>query len=164
MSGVARRALAVDLLALAAYIGLCLAIGAIGAWFTLPSVGTWYQTLQKPAFNPPDWIFGPVWTVLYFMIALAGWLAWRSEDAAGARARMAVFGAQLVLNLAWSLIFFTGRRIGLALAEIVLLLAMVGVNAILFWRADRRAGWLLAPYAAWVAFAAALNFALWRLN
>jgi tryptophan-rich sensory protein len=153
-----------DLLTLGAFIGLCLAIAAIGARFTTPSIGTWYRALQKPFFNPPDWIFGPVWTVLYLMIAFAGWRAWRSRHVAGAGARMTIYGVQLALNLAWSLIFFGGRMIGLALAEIVLLLGVIVVNAVLFWRADRLAGWLLAPYAAWVAFAAALNFALWRLN
>jgi tryptophan-rich sensory protein len=153
-----------DLLGLGAFVGLCLTIGALGARFTVPSIDTWYRTLQKPFFNPPDWIFGPVWTVLYLMIAVAGWLAWRSRHVAGARTRMTVYGAQLALNLAWSLIFFGGRMIGLALVNIVLLLALIGVNAVLFWRADRLAGWLLAPYAAWVAFAGVLNFALWTLN
>ena len=153
-----------DLLGLGAFIGLCLTIAAIGARFTMPSIGTWYRALQKPFFNPPDWIFGPLWTVLYLMIAFAGWLAWRSRHVAGARARMAVYGVQLALNLAWSLIISGGRMIGLALAEIVLLLAAIVVNAVLFWRADGLAGWLLVPYAAWVAFAGVLNFALWRLN
>jgi len=160
--GYARRA--GDLLGLGAFVGLCLTIAAIGARFTMPSIGTWYRALQKPFFNPPDWIFGPVWTVLYLMIAVAGWRAWRCRHVAGAGARMAVYGVQLALNLAWSIIFFGGRMIGLALVDIVLLLAVIGVNAVLFWRVDRLAGWLLAPYAAWVAFAAALNFALWRLN
>jgi benzodiazapine receptor len=153
-----------DLLTLGAFIGLCLTIAAIGARFTVPSIGTWYRALQKPFFNPPDWIFGPVWTVLYLMIAFAGWRAWRSRHAAGAGTRMTVYGAQLALNLAWSIIFFGDRMIGLALVDIVLLLVVIVVNAVLFWRADRLAGWLLVPYAAWVAFASALNFALWRLN
>ena len=161
-NGLGRRA--GDLLGLGAFIGLCLSIAAIGARFTVPRIDTWYRTLQKPSFNPPDWIFGPVWTVLYMMIAFAGWRAWRSRHVAGAGARLAVYGVQLALNLAWSIIFFGGRMIGLALVDIVLLLAAIGVNVVLFWRADRLAGWLLAPYAAWVAFASALNFALWRLN
>jgi tryptophan-rich sensory protein len=164
MSNNAHGRRAGDLLGLGAFIGLCLGIAAIGARFTAPSIDTWYRALHKPFFNPPNWIFGPVWTVLYLMIAFAGWRAWRSRHSAGAGARMAVYGAQLALNLAWSIIFFGGQMIGLALAVIVLLLGVIGVNAVLFWRADRLAGWLLAPYAAWVAFAAALNFALWRLN
>lgn len=153
-----------DLLGLGAFVALCLAISAIGAWVTAGSVGTWYRTLQKPVFNPPDWVFAPVWTLLYIMIALAGWRVWQSRGFAGARSAMAAYGAQLALNLAWSFLFFGSRLIGVAFAEIVLLLVAIGVNAALFWRTDRLAGWLLVPYAAWVAFACVLNFALWRLN
>lgn len=151
-----------DLLGLCAFVTLCLAISAIGAWVTVESVGTWYRTLQKPFFNPPDWVFAPVWTLLYLMIALAGWRVWRIRGLAGAA--IAAYAAQLALNLTWSFLFFGGRMIGIALAEIVLLLAVITVNAVLFWRTDRLAGWLLAPYAAWVAFACLLNFAFWRLN
>ncbi len=158
------RTRAGDLLGLGAFVALCLAILALGGWVTASSVSTWYLTLQKPVFNPPDWMFAPVWTLLYLMIALAGWRVWRSRGLAGARAGMAAYAAQLALNLAWSFLFFGGRMIGIALAEILLLLGAIGVNAVLFWRIDRLAGWLLAPYAAWVAFACMLNFALWRLN
>ena len=153
-----------DLLGLGAFLVLCLAISAISGWITAQSVGTWYQTLHKPVFNPPDWLFAPVWTVLYLMIAVAGWRVWRSVGLSGAWAGMVAYSAQLALNLAWSFLFFGGRMIGIALADIVLLLAAIGVNAVLFWRIDRLAGWLLVPYAAWVAFACVLNFALWRLN
>jgi benzodiazapine receptor len=153
-----------DLAGLGAFVALCLVISAIGGWVTAGSVGTWYRTLEKPDFNPPDWVFAPVWTLLYLMIALAGWRVWRSTGVAGARAGMAAYAAQLALNLAWSFLFFGGRMIGVALAEILLLLALICVNAALFQRIDRLAGWLLAPYAAWVAFACVLNFALWRLN
>lgn len=153
-----------DLLGLGTFVALCLAISAIGGWVTADSVGSWYRTLQKPDFNPPDWVFAPVWTLLYLMIALAGWRVWRIRGFAGARAGMAAYAAQLALNLTWSFLFFGGRMIGTALVEIVLLLAAIGVNAVLFWRVDRLAGWLLVRYAAWVAFACILNFALWRLN
>ena len=158
------RTRAGDLLGLGQFLALCLTISAIGGWVTADSVGTWYRTLQKAVFNPPDWVFAPVWTLLYLMIALAGWRVWRSAGMAGARAGMAAYAAQLALNLAWSFLFFGGRMIGIALVEIALLLAVICVNAVLFWRTDRLAGWLLAPYAAWVAFACVLNFALWRLN
>lgn len=164
MSGGNGRTRAGDLLGLGAFVALCLTLSAIGGWVTAGSVGTWYPTLQKPVFNPPDWVFAPVWTLLYFMIALAGWRVWRSAGMAGARAGMAAYAAQLALNLAWSFLFFGSRMIGIAFAEILLLLAVIGVNAVLFWRIDRLAGWLLVPYAAWVAFACVLNFALWRLN
>jgi tryptophan-rich sensory protein len=147
-----------------AFIALCLAISALGAAVTAQSVGTWYQTLKKPPFNPPDWVFAPVWTFLYLTIAVAGWRVWLARGLAGARAAMATYAAQLVLNLGWSFVFFGGRMIGAALAGIALLLAAIVVNGWLFWRIDRLAGWLLAPYAVWVLFATVLNFELWRLN
>lgn len=164
MSGAGTRRDFRELLGLCAFVALCFLISTIGGAVTAENVGTWYQSLSKPAFNPPDWVFAPVWTLLYLMIAVAGWRVWRARGLAGARAAMAVYTVQLALNLAWSLLFFGGRMIGVALGEILMLLAAIGVNAVLFWRIDRLAGWLLAPYAAWVAFASVLNFALWRLN
>jgi tryptophan-rich sensory protein len=164
MSNDTQRTRLGDLLGLGVFVVLCLAISAIGGWVTADSIGTWYRTLQKPDFNSPDWVFAPVWSLLYLMIALAGWRVWRRRGLAGARVAMGAYAAQLALNLAWSFVFFGGQMIGIALAEIVLLLVAIGVNALLFWRIDRMAGWLLAPYAAWVAFASILNFALWRLN
>ncbi len=150
--------------ALALFVALCLAIAALGGAVSAKSLGSWYQTLQKPQFNPPDWLFAPVWTLLYILIAVAGWRVWLARGRAGARAAMAAYSAQLALNLAWPLVFFGSRAIGFALADILLLLAAVGITLVLFWRIDRPAGWLLVPYAAWVAFATILNFALWRLN
>ena len=153
-----------DLFGLAVFIALCLGVSAVGALVTATSVTTWYTTLNKPAFNPPDWVFAPVWTLLYLVIAVAGWRVWRLRRLAGARREMAAYAAQLILNLGWSLLFFGAHSIGVAFGEIVLLLAVIIVNAMMFWRVDRLAGWLLTPYAAWVGFAVALNFALWRLN
>jgi tryptophan-rich sensory protein len=164
MSAGKARTRAADLLGLGAFVALCLAIAAIGGAITASSVATWYRTLHKPLFNPPDWIFAPVWTALYLLIALAGWRVWRTAGVAWARAAMAVYAGQLVLNLLWSFLFFGRHLIGGALADIALLLVMICVNAVAFWRIDRVAGYLLAPYAAWVAFAGALNFALWSLN
>ena len=152
------------LLALGVFLALCIAISAVGGWVTAQSVGSWYHELHKPAFNPPDWVFAPVWTTLYLMIAVAGWRVWRVRGLTGAPAAMSAYGVQLALNLAWSLTFFGARAIGLAFAEILMLLAAICINAALFHRIDRAAGWLLAPYAAWVTFAAILNLALWRLN
>ena len=153
-----------DVGGLAAFVGMCLAISAIGGWITAPSVGTWYQALRKPFFNPADWVFAPVWTSLYLAIAVAGWRVWRKVGITGAPAAMACYALQLALNLAWSFLFFSGHRIGGALAAIVVLLVAIVLNAALFRPLDRPAAWLLAPYAAWVAFATVLNFALWRLN
>ena len=151
-----------DWLGLGAFLVVCLGVSALGGLATASSVGTWYQALHKPAFNPPNWVFAPVWTTLYVMIAVAGWRVWRLRRFAGAA--MAAYAAQLALNLAWSLLFFGGRLIGVALAEILLLLAAILLNVVIFWRLERVAALLLVPYAAWVAFASALNLALWRLN
>lgn len=152
-----------DYAGLAAFVGINVAVSALGGWATSSSVGTWYAALAKPAFNPPDWIFAPVWSALYLMIAVAGWRAWR-RGGGDARLALTVYAVQLVLNLSWSLVFFGARLIGPALLVIAALLAAIVVNAVLFWRLDRLAGALLVPYAAWVCFAAVLNAALWGLN
>lgn len=153
-----------DLAALGAFLALCLGVGALGALATSQSVGSWYQALAKPSFNPPDSVFAPVWTTLFVLIAVSGWRVWRRSSAGGAGAAFLAYGAQLALNLGWSWLFFGQRMIGAALVEIVLLLATIMVNAARFHRIDRVAAWLLAPYAAWAAFAAVLNLAIWRLN
>ncbi|HEX9182180.1 MAG TPA: TspO/MBR family protein [Burkholderiales bacterium] len=153
-----------DYAALALFIAINVAVSALGGWATSASVGTWYQTLAKPAFNPPDWIFAPVWSALYLMIAIAGWRAWRRGAGRELRLGMTIYAVQLALNLSWSFVFFGARLIGPALAVIVTLLAAILANAALFWRLDRAAGALLVPYAAWVSFATLLNAALWRLN
>jgi len=153
-----------DTLAFAAFLALCLAVSALGAAATATSVGTWYRTLVKPPFNPPDWIFAPVWSALYFMMAIAAWRVWRRGGLRQARSALTLFVMQLALNLAWSIVFFGMRAIGAALVEITVLLLAILATTLVFWRRDRVAGLLLVPYAAWVAFAAVLNAALWRLN
>ena len=159
-----------DYAGLAVFIAINAAISALGGWATAASVGTWYPTLAKPAFNPPNWIFAPVWSALYLMIAIAGWRVWRRSggEASGVRREvrlaLTVYAVQLALNLSWSFVFFGARLIGPALAVIAALLAAIIANAFLFWRIDRAAGALLVPYAAWVSFATLLNAALWRLN
>lgn len=151
-------------LALFAFVAVCLAIGAIGGAVTSTSVGTWYQSLHKPPFNPPDWVFGPVWTVLYIAMAVAAWRVWRRLGFGGARHALMLFAIQLALNLAWSVVFFGFQHIGMALVEILVLLAFIGATAVAFWRADRIAGLLFVPYLGWVGFATLLNASLWRLN
>lgn len=153
-----------DIAGLLAFLVICFAVSVAGGAATATSVSTWYQALQKPPFNPPDWLFAPVWTVLYVMMAIAGWRVWRAHGLRGARVALALFAIQLALNLGWSFVFFGYRQIGAALAEIVVLLVAIVTTAILFWRRDRIAGALLIPYGGWVAFAATLNFALWQLN
>ena len=150
--------------ALALFIALNAAISALGGWATAGSVGTWYVTLEKPPFNPPNWIFAPVWSALYLMIAIAGWRAWRRSTGPQRQLALTAYAVQLALNLSWSFVFFGARLIGPALAVIVTLLVAILANTFVFWRIDRAAGALLMQYAAWVSFATLLNAALWRLN
>jgi benzodiazapine receptor len=148
-------------LTLLGFIAICLAAGALGAAITAPAIPTWYAGLAKPSFNPPDWLFGPVWTALYLMMAVAAWLVWRRG---AARAALLLFALQLVLNSAWSLLFFGIHRVDLALIDIVVLLAAIVATTLAFRRASTIAALLFVPYIAWVSFAMALNIAIWRLN
>jgi benzodiazapine receptor len=147
-----------------ASVALALAAGAIGGLATASSVTTWYPGLNKPAFNPPNAAFGPVWTILYVVMGLAAWRVWRAPATATRRAGLVLYGLQLILNLAWSLIFFGLRQPGPALLEIFVLLAALLAATSAFWRTDRVAGAMMVPYAAWVAFATLLNWEIWRLN
>jgi tryptophan-rich sensory protein len=131
---------------------------AIG-YLTAP--GEWYAQLAKPAFNPPGWIFGPVWTGLYVLIAIAGWRVWQRD---GGGWPMKLWWMQIVLNFSWSPVFFSAQRIGLALVVIFLLLGAILAFIAIAWRQDRVAAWLFAPYAAWVAFASILNASILMLN
>lgn len=149
--------------ALIGFLAVCFAVSALGAYFTASSVGTWYQTLNKPSFNPPDWVFAPVWTALYVLIAAAGWRVWRRCGFSDRRA-FALYGLQLGLNLMWSVLFFGMRNPGAAFLELALLWSAIVATLVLFWRSDRIAGALFAPYLAWVSFAGALNAAIWKLN
>jgi tryptophan-rich sensory protein len=153
-----------DVLALAGFVLLCLVVSGLGGLATATGVDGWYRTLVKPGFNPPDWIFAPVWTVLYLMMAVAAWRVWRTAATVDRRRALAAFGVQLGLNLLWSILFFGFGQIGLAFFEILLLLSAIAVCVVLFWRVERLAGQLLVPYLFWVAFAATLNLSLWLLN
>ena len=148
-------------LALAGWLLLCFAAAALGGLF-MP--GQWYDSLKKPSWNPPAWIFGPVWTVLYTMMAVAAWLVWRRGGFRAQRRPLSLFLLQLALNAAWTPLFFGLHWPGLAFAEIVLLCLAAGATLLAFRPISRVASWLLAPYLAWVTFAAVLNFRLWRLN
>lgn len=151
-------------LVLLGFIGLTLIAGALGSTATASSVGTWYQELAQPSWNPPRWIFGPVWTTLYLMMAVAAWRVWRHTEHPLRRRALALFFAQLVLNTLWSFLFFGLRSPGLALAEIFVLLAAIGATGFHFWRIDRPAGVLWLPYVLWVSFATVLNGTIWWLN
>ncbi len=146
----------------ACFVGVFLAAG-LGSVFTATSVNTWYPALAKPPWTPPAWVFGPVWTLLYAMMAIAAWLVWRRGGDA-ARRGLRWFVVQLALNVLWSVIFFGGRMPGLATVDIVALWGAAIVTGITFWRISRTAGLLLVPYLLWVSFATMLNIAIWRLN
>ncbi len=151
----------IRLLALFAWVMLCFGAAAMGAFFP---PGDWYASLNKPAWNPPSWLFGPVWTALYLMMAIAAWLVWRRGGFRANRQPLGWFLAQLGLNAAWSPLFFGLQWPGVAFAEILLLWCAIAGTLVSFLRVNRVAGGLLAPYLAWVSFAAVLNFALWRMN
>lgn len=151
-------------LVLLLFIGVTFAAAGIGGAATGTSVGTWYPSLVKPSWNPPAWVFGPVWSTLYVLMAVAAWRVWRHLEHPGRRRALAWYFGQLVLNALWSVLFFGLRRPDLAFAEVLVLLAVLVVVLIRFWRIDRVAGLLWLPYLAWVAFATALNGAIWWLN
>jgi len=146
------------------FLVACFGAAGIGSALTTSALGDWYPTLTKPSFNPPNWIFGPVWTVLYLMMAIAGWFAWRAGPPPPAAAVWTPYFTQLALNTAWSGIFFYLHAPGWAFAEIILLWLAIAATIAAFARRSKVAAWLLVPYLAWVSFAALLNFSLWRLN
>lgn len=149
---------------LVGFIAVTFAAAALGSAATFQSVGTWYQTLQKPAWNPPSAVFSPVWTLLYIAMSIAAWRAWRKAAPGAGGGVIRLYGAQLILNALWSILFFGMRRPDLALIDIVALWLLLVLGLVRFWRLDRIAGLLWAPYVAWVSFAAFLNFTIWQLN
>jgi tryptophan-rich sensory protein len=154
----------IDWVVLLGSIVVCELAGIVPSILTAEDVATWYPTLAKPAFTPPSWVFGPVWTTLYLLMGVALYLVWRSDRGRVRRVALAAFGVQLVLNAAWSLVFFGSREIFGGLVVIVALLAVILATMALFARIDRRAAALLVPYLLWVGFATALNYELWQLN
>ncbi|MBO9675149.1 MAG: tryptophan-rich sensory protein [Sphingobacteriaceae bacterium] len=146
-------------------IAITLGIGALGGWATAQSVRTWYPTLHKPSFNPPNWLFAPVWTTLYILIGIAAYLVWIRRDKIVHFPRtVAIYLIQLILNLAWSFIFFYLNEVGFALAEIILLLVVIVINALTFYKINKWAGLLFIPYITWVSFAIFLNYNIFILN
>jgi len=145
-------------------LAVTFAAAGIGSVFTSPSVGDWYQALAKPSWTPPGWLFGPVWTVLYTLMAVAAWLVWREGGWRKARLALSLYAGQLALNAAWPAIFFGARMPGPAFVELVLLWLAIVATTAAFFRRTAAAGVLMLPYAAWTTFAGMLNFALWRMN
>jgi tryptophan-rich sensory protein len=146
---------------LVGFVILCLAVGGGAGFFTAGAVTQWYPTLNKPSFNPPPWIFAPVWTTLYIMMAVAAWLVWMKGHS---RTALNLFFVQLALNFAWSFLFFGAKSPGFALIEIVALWLAILLTLMSFWKRSNIAGWLLVPYLAWVSFAGVLNASIWWLN
>ncbi|MFO1044520.1 MAG: TspO/MBR family protein [Planctomycetaceae bacterium] len=146
------------------FLVICLGAGGLGAIATTPEIDGWYRTVAKPTWNPPNSVFGPVWTTLFVMMAVAAWLVWRPAGFIAAKVPLLLFTAQLALSVAWSWIFFGLHQPGWAFVEIVFLWAAIAVTMRAFFLRSQFAGWLLVPYLAWVSFAAVLNFAIWRLN
>jgi tryptophan-rich sensory protein len=151
-------------LGLVVFLVLCFAAAGIGGAVTTPKIATWYAALTKPSWTPPNWIFGPVWSALYFCMAIAAWLVWRQGGVSNATLPLTLFGFQLVLNVYWSCIFFGQENPCLAFVEVLLLWLAIAATMIEFWQRSRIAGILFVPYLVWVSFASVLNFTIWRLN
>ncbi len=152
-------------LVLLAFFVLCFGAAGIGGAATGPAIEGWFSELIKPSWNPPNWLFGPVWTVLYAMIAISGWLVWRSDASERSKTPAYIaFGVQLALNSLWSVLFFGLHQIFFALIEIVVLWLAIATTAWLFKPHSRAAALMLLPYLAWVSFATFLNATIWQLN
>ncbi len=150
-----------SLFVLLGFVAACFVAAMTGAFFR---PGEWYERLKKPSWRPPNRLFAPVWTILYLMIAVSGWLVWREAGFSGAAVAMAVYALQLVLNALWTPLFFGLRRPDLGFIDIVLVWLSIIATIALFFPIQVGAAFLLFPYLAWVSFAAALNFSVWQLN
>lgn len=154
-----------SLAGLALSLAACFVVSGLGGWVTAGPVKNWYPALAKPALlTPPDAAFPVVWTLLYLLMAVAAWRVWQRAGWQEGRAALGLFGLQLMLNLGWSVLFFGLQRPGLALAEVIALWLAILATLLRFRRHDRLAGWLLAPYLAWVGYAALLNGLIWWMN
>jgi len=146
------------------FVAICFGAAAVGSFFTASSVKTWYRGLLKPAGTPPSWVFGAVWSVLYLLMGTEAWLVWKERHVHDVSLPLSLFFGQLVLNAAWSFIFFGLQRPGLALVEILTLFLAIVLTTISFSGHSPYAFWLMMPYLGWVGYATYLNLGLWRLN
>jgi benzodiazapine receptor len=153
-----------SLIGLVIAVVLCFAAAGIGSLLTTPSIEGWYAALRKPAWTPPNWVFGPVWSLLYLMMAVAVWLVWNRAGFAGAKVALSLFAVQLILNVAWSGLFFALQRPALAFLDLLLLWVAILATVIAFFPVSAVAGCLLLPYLLWVAYAGSLNLAIMLLN
>jgi translocator protein len=154
-----------NLIKLVLSIALPLLIGFASSYFTITGVDSWYTTIQKPSWNPPNWIFGPVWTTLYVLMGISLFLIWKAGTSKETkRSALILFALQIIANFFWSFIFFDQHQMGLAFAEIIVLCLLILLTIFSFAKINKVAAWLLVPYISWVSFAAILNFTIWRLN
>jgi tryptophan-rich sensory protein len=159
----ANRSIPIQALALVGWLALCYAAAAVGAIASV-NAPAFYGELVQPSWAPPAWLFGPVWTTLYTLMAVAAWLVWRAAPSFATRLALGLFLVQLAVNALWSWLFFAWQMGGWAFAEVLLLWALIAATIVAFWRHSRLAALLLVPYLGWVSFATALNFWLWRAN
>lgn len=145
-------------------LGVVYLVAGLGGLVTAPAIPGWYAGLIKPAWTPPSWVFGPAWTLLYTLMAVAAWLVWQQRDRVAVRRPLALFGVQLLINGCWSPVFFGLQQIGTGLVIIVLLWLAIGATILAFWPVRRLAGGLLIPYLLWVTYATTLNAGLYVLN
>lgn len=147
------------------WLGLCFFTAWAGAQVS-PGIASsvWYESLQKPDWNPPGWLFGPVWTILYTMMGIAAWLVWKNHGFQNAKKSLGLFILQLFLNGLWSQIFFGAQEPGWAFLEIIILLSAIIATTYYFFQKERTAGWLMVPYIVWVGFATVLNGTIWMMN
>ena len=150
-----------QIITLIAWLAICFAAAATGVFVTM---GQWFADLNKPSWNPPSWLFGPVWTLLYIAMAVAAWLVWRTGGWKRRTPALALFMFQWLLNALWTPLFFGLHRIDLALIDITLMWLAIAATIAAFYRISKSSAYLLIPYLAWVTFATALNFAIWRIN
>ena len=146
-------------------IAVCEATGVISAICAQVGTNVWFESINKPSWNPPAYLFGPVWTLLYLMMGIAFWLIWKSDFSAIKKSKsMLIFGIQLFLNFWWSILFFRLHSPGWAFLDIILMVITICITIFRFYPISRLAAWLLVPYLAWVCFATFLNYTIWVLN
>lgn len=153
-----------DIIKMVTAVTLTVVLGAVGGLVTSPEIPGWYAALNKPSFNPPNWLFGPVWTILYILMGFSYYLIWKQPASPERNKALFIFIMQFILNFCWSFIFFGMHETGWALVEMLLLWLVIITTIFSFAKLSKRAAWLLVPYMAWVSFAMILNTAIWRLN
>jgi len=152
------------ILALIIFLLITFLAAFVGNFFTMPNIPTWYASLNKPSFSPPNWLFGPVWTILYILMAVSAFLVWKKGEEPRIKSSLFFYFAQLLLNTAWSIAFFGLHNPFRGFLVIIALWFMIVLTMVEFWKIEKAAGILFIPYILWVTFAAILNFAVWKLN